>query len=234
MNVNWFIRVKAPITKSIVCFESHNQTQLMCTSIGSQFAGVSSKFSRIPQMDSQATVLVLSIELSMLSVVSNSKRAQQTTIWQLFPWNLVSSKISGINVLNNVLSLTGYICSVFCHSHPNLNRLALTIKVPPLPSLEQGTKTLEHNSFMQSPTITKVLNYLKHILEMEYHSQHNPVLKAMTAPDVQSSYPCLNLWSSLPSFPIQPHSKTSLPIRLCLGLIPFSISDIHFTALNLN
>ena len=122
-------------------------------------------------MDSQAMMLVLSVELSMLAFVSNSKRAQQTAIWRLLPWNLVSSQISGINVFNNVLSLTGYIHSVFFRSHPNLNLLALMIKVPPLPSLEQGTKTSEHNSFMQSPTIARVLKYLKHILEMECRSQ---------------------------------------------------------------
>ena len=48
------------------------------------------------------------------------------------------------------------------------------------------------------------------------------------------SYPCPNLQSSLPSFPIQPQSKPSLTIRLCFRLILFSIPDLCFTVLNLN
>lgn len=41
---------------------------------------------------------------------------------------------------------------------------------------------------MKSPTFVRVLKYLKHIVEMEWRSQHNPILKGMSAQDVQSAF----------------------------------------------
>jgi hypothetical protein len=85
-------------------------------------------------------------------------------------------------------SRSGYIRTAFLRSCPNLNPLAITVKIPLLAPSEQVSKSLDYDRWMQSPTFLRILKYLKHVLETEWRSQQNPILIGMSAQDVRSAF----------------------------------------------
>ncbi|KAG6376828.1 hypothetical protein JVT61DRAFT_1854 [Boletus reticuloceps] len=170
INVNWFIQLGGPIAKSIICLESTQSNPAdpykywvaICGSIKQTLDKPKNGFT--------------SHNAGLIRAVVNAHFCEQL---QEGPTDCYLAAFA---------LEPRYIHSVFLHSHPSMNLLAITLKVPPLMAQQQVSKTSPKGSIMQSPALQRVLKYLKHVLEMEWRSKHNPILKGMSVQDIQSSF----------------------------------------------
>ena len=71
------------------------------------------------------------------------------------------------------------------------NPLSLKIKLPRISAskIDHPTATPDEAA-LKSPTYQRVIKYLKTVLEAEFKSQHNPVLKGKTALFVREAFVC--------------------------------------------
>ncbi|KIK78533.1 hypothetical protein PAXRUDRAFT_28593 [Paxillus rubicundulus Ve08.2h10] len=84
-----------------------------------------------------------------------------------------------------------YIQSAFLRSHPN--PLAITIKVPPLDSVASlkvkvAKPDSDSDGLLKTPMFSWILKFLKQLLEVEWRSQHNLILKGKTGAEVRTAF----------------------------------------------